>query len=127
MIEATLKDIIEAQSALKNLKNTSMRARPAFLLARIIREVDKEIENEHASHIELIKKYGDKDENGQLIVNEDGNYTIPQEELEGYFKEYQELLQTVVNLNCDYINLADIEEAIITPEEIQRLMVFIHE
>lgn len=127
MIETNLREIIDAQETLKMISKMKLKARSAYKLARILREADKELKTEQEAHKELIDKYGQRDENGDLKQTEEGNFLIEEENLNEYFKEYKELLDTLVTLNCDFIDLADIEEATLTPSQMNSIMVFIHE
>lgn len=127
MIEVTLREIIDAKPALEDLAKYGLKARAAYRVARTLKKIEVELNLEQEQHKVLINKYGKKKEDGSLDVTPEGNYLIEEEHLDEYFKEYKELLDTLVNLDCDCIDLADIEEVVLTPTKMNSLLAFIHE
>ena len=99
LIKITLNDILNSQQALQEIVGMNMRAKTAFKMARIIRAIESELENFNKARQSLLNKYGEKDDNGQLITNKDGNYIISPDKIDIYNGEIQELLVTTIELN----------------------------
>ena len=79
--------------------------------------------------MELIDKYGEHDETGNLII-EEGNYKIKPENGEAMNNEYVELLDTKLTLNANPIQLTlldDNELKLFTPNDMIKLLPFIEE
>ena len=87
--------------AFKNVKSTKF----AYIVVRNTKIIDEEVEvvkglitlpPEHKSNefetkrIELVKKWANKDEKGELVVV-DGHYDVSEESLEGFNKDFAEL------------------------------------
>jgi len=73
----------------------------------------------------LIKKYGEKDENGELITDENGNCKIEQVGLDTFSKELNDLVTMEVEINANKIKLDDIDGLDFTPTEMVALEPFI--
>ena len=115
LIEITLNDILNSQQALQKIAKMNMRAKTAFKIARIIRAIEGEIENFNKARQNLLNKYGEKDNNGNLVVNKDGNYTLIPDKINDYNNEIQELLITNIQLNIEPIEADELEQLEFTP------------
>ena len=127
MIEVTIKELTESINIFKELLEIKLNGRSAFLLARIIREVDKEYLAIQNIRNNLIEKYCIKDENNIPIIDENGNNTIIKEFVPNFNNELNELLQTTITLNIEPILLKDLEQFNFTTEQMLKLMPFIKE
>jgi hypothetical protein len=74
----------------------------AFGIARLTKELVDKGETYFEIKNQLIQRYCDKDENGQPIVQEDGQLKI-QEYREEFMEEMQKLLEQKVQLNCSKV------------------------
>lgn len=70
----------------------------AFAVARLIREVQKELETYDQSRMEIIEQYAEKEENGQMKVIE-GNARIESGKLEECKLKIHECASQEVELN----------------------------
>ena len=73
----------------------------------------------------LIKKYGEKDENGELITDENGNCKISNSDTEEFTRELNELIATEVEINANKINMNLLENIDFTPSEMAVLEPFV--
>lgn len=122
-----MKDIISSPEILGGISKKSLKARVAYKLARIIREIDNEFSLFQKSREQLISKYAEKDNEGKIIFNDEGNCVIEKDKIDLFNKEINELLETNVELNADYISLNDIENENFTIEQMNILSLFIEE
>lgn len=127
LIELTVKELIDSIEPFKELLNLKLNGRTAYLLGRIMREVDKEYSNFQNTRNKLIEKYEMKDENGNRIINQEGNVSIALDKIDNFNQELMDILQTKIEICADTINLADIEQFEFTPQQIMILMPFIKE
>lgn len=125
MIEITLRDIIDSSDSLKNLSQKPLKARCAYSIGKILKQVDNEMSGFNDTRLELIKKYGEKDENGELITDEKNNVHIIPAHLEDFNAELRELMDTTVELPVNKISIADIGDIEFTPVEMAQLERFI--
>ena len=127
MIEMTVQEMIDSVSILKTINDKKMPARTAYQFARIIREVEKELQSFQDTRSKLIERFGKKDETGKLIEDEEGNIEIFPEKQDQFKKEADELIKSKVHINCEQIELEDILENEFSPAEINELFLFIKE
>lgn len=127
MIEVTLGEVLQADEALQKIASCELKVRAAYQVARLMREISSEGKLVFESRDKLIMKYGAKDEEGQLLVDENGNNNIPKENMEQFAKEYNEVLQTKITLNVEPIKLNDIENVELTYTDVVMLEPFITE
>ena len=125
MITLTLEQLINSTDALKTLSQKPLKARCAYLVGKILRAADAEMTAFNEARMDLIKKYGEKDESGELKTDENGNVHIIMEELNNFNSELQELLKTTVEISSDRIKIDDIGEIEFTPAEMTQLEEFI--
>jgi acyl-CoA synthetase (NDP forming) len=104
-----------------------MKIKVAYKIARLAREIQKEIELFESTRHTLIEKYGIKNENGELVEDKNGGYPIQKEKKNEFLKETNELLNSKISLNVDKLSLKDLEEAELTPQQIIKLIDFIEE
>ena len=125
MISIKLEQLVNSTDGLKGLAQKSLRARPALAVAKILKAADAEMTTFNETRLNLIKKYGDKDENGEVKQDEKGNVHIPNEVLDDFTKELKELLDTQVEINANKIKMSDVENVEFTPAEMAQLEDFI--
>lgn len=125
MINVKLEELVNATEGLKGLSQKSLKGRCAYTVGKILKSADAEIQSFNETRMELIKKYGEKDENGELKTEENGNVRIPAEQIEAFSKELRELLDTNVEISANKIKMDDIGEVEFTPAEMAQLESFI--
>ena len=72
----------------------------------------------------LIKKYGEKDENGELITDDKGNCKILNG-LDEFSNELNELITAEVEINANKISIDNLADKEFTPLEMSQLEPFI--
>lgn len=125
MISITLEQLINSTDGLKGLSQKSLKARSAYAVSKIIKAADAEMTTFNETRMELIKKYGEKGEDGELKSDENGNVRILPESLNDFNKELQELLKAPVEINANKIRMEDIGDVEFTPAEMAQLDEFI--
>ena len=125
MIRITLEQLINSTDGLKGLSQKSLKARSAYAVSKIIKAADAEMTTFNETRMELIKKYGEKGEDGEVKSDENGNVRILPESLNDFNKELQELLKTPVEINANKIRMEDIDNVEFTPAEMAQLDEFI--
>lgn len=127
MITITLKEIIDGINVLKEVSMKQLPGRAAFQLARILREVEKEYTLFQKNRQALIEKYGEKGENGVLLLDEEQKYHINKEDILIFNKEIDDLINSLVGLNVNQISLEDLESETFTPQQMMVLEPFIED
>ena len=124
MIKAKISDIINSQNVLKELSEKPVRVRTSFAIARIIRQVENEMQTFEKARAELINRYGVKDENGNPKI-ENGQIPIVLELVDKYNSEVKELLDTYINLEVEPLKIEDLDEIQLTPAQAYAIECFI--
>lgn len=125
MINISLRELVDSSETMKKLSQKSLKGKTAYYIARLLREIDKELTLFNETRGNLIKKYGEKDENGDLKIDENGICKFIPEEMEKFYSEMNDILNNIIELNANKINLNDLEELNFTPNEMIALEPFI--
>ena len=127
MIELTIQELIDTIPILKELSGKQLKSKVAYKLARLLREVQKESETFETARFNLIKMYGDKDENGELKRDENGNIYIHPNEITTFNSELNDLLNTTITINSDKLKIEDLENEVFTPQQMLSFSAFLEE
>jgi 5'-deoxynucleotidase YfbR-like HD superfamily hydrolase len=127
MINTHLRNIVESADIMRELSNKSLKGRAAFRVARLLRELEKEFTLFNEKRMDLIKEYAQKDENGEIKSDENGNVTLDQDKLNEFYQSLDELLNADVEINAEKIDSEDLGDIEITPAQIINLEAFINE
>ena len=125
MITITLEQLINSTDGLKGLSQKPLKARSAYAVSKILNAADAEMSSFNETRMDLIRKYGEKGEDGELKSDENGNVRIMPESLETFNKELQDLLKTEVEISASKIRIEDIDDVDFTAAEMAQLDDFI--
>ncbi len=125
MINVKISELLNSTETLQKLSQKDFKAKLAWSIARLLKAAEAEIQSFNDTRMNLIRKYGEKDENGELITDEKGNCKIEQNAIESFSNELNELLNTEVEINANKIKVDQLEEVDFTPSEIVILEPFI--
>lgn len=127
MITLKMSDLLNATETLQKLSQKELKAKLALSIARVLKEAEREIQNFNEIRMNLINKYGEKDDQGELITDDKGNCKIPPEGIDTFTKELNELVNTDLEINANKLKLSDIESLDFTPGDMAVLEAFIDE
>lgn len=106
-----------------NIKNIKMSVSLAYKIAKITREVISAIEFYNDRYKEILEKYGEKDNQGLIVANEQGQVQIQPDKSEECARAVQELNCFTITTDVT-LSLSDLEEEKFTPAELGALMAF---
>lgn len=124
MIVLTLDNLINSINILQRISSEPLKAKTAYVVAKLIKAADAEMTNFNEIRFNLIDKYGEKDENGEFKT-EGNNVILKKETVDDFNKELRELLNTSLTFNVNKLNLDDLESINFTPAEMIQLEPFI--
>lgn len=75
----------------------------------------------------IIEEYAEKDENGNFIHNDDGNFKIPPEKIMECNTKINELLNFEIEIEAKPLNISEIETLELSMDKIQGIIPFITE
>lgn len=125
MIKITVEQVLKVNPVLGKLVSNSYTGRIAFAMARLAREITKEVEVFDQSRTEIIRKYADKDENGEVEIKADGTVHISDDNLILCNKELSEVLGANIELTIEPVPIDWFENVELTIEEALALEPFI--
>ena len=124
MIKIKLNDVVNAIETFNKIMQQSFKGSLAFKIARLARELDTEMKTFNEERQKIIQKYVKKDENGELIVDDNGNVNFDKNSLIEINQEFNSLLETELEINADKLPMDSIDEFEITPQEMLNIEIF---
>lgn len=125
MIKIKVSELLNGSEALQKLAGTELKARLAWQVGRLLKAADVEIQGFNETRMNLIKKYGEKDENGELITDEKDNCKINPESMSDFTNELNELIESEIEINANKIKIDDLDNQEFTPAEMAQLEPFV--
>jgi len=126
MIKVTIEEILNAIPALKMLKEQPVNGIIAFKIARILREVNKEVELFEQERQKLIEAFCYRDENGRPIIK-DNNIKIDPKFINEFNNKIKEMLTNEIEINATQLPLNILENVTLTAEQVFSLEKFFEE
>lgn len=126
MITVTLREIIDSIETMKSLMNEPLPSRVAFQVAKLAQNMATEYKYFEDTRLKLIQKYGEKDENGELLIDSNNQYKISSDKAQEFSKEIEDLMSSSIELVNSKINIDDLT-CDLTPNEMINLMPFLEE
>lgn len=126
MIKVTVSNILNSEQALTNLSMQKLPASMAFQVVRLIKAIREEMDGINKSRMALTEKYGERQADGTLIIDENSHLaSIDKSLVNDFIKESNEFLATEISIGADPIPLSTLDGIDITPQEAEQLFPFI--
>lgn len=125
MIKVKISELIDSISTLQKLAQKDFKAKLAWSIARLLKAAEAEIQSFNETRMDLIRKYGEKDDNGELITDEKGNCTLVKDKVQDFNTELNELLASEIEINANPINIEMLEDLDFTPADMSVLEPFV--
>jgi hypothetical protein len=108
------------QAALRKLASQDVPLRSAFKLKGMIKQVNDALAKYDEVRTDALKRYGDKDEKGELVLDENRSVKLSEDNAQNFVKELNELLNDGVEIsNLKIAELGD--KAALTTSELMLL------
>lgn len=101
-------DLNTLHGKIQGLKEKKLPIRMALILNRNAKIINSAFEDVEEQRMNALRKYAEKDENGEIIVDESGNAKI--KNTEDLIAELDELYSTELDLQFEKISEADLEK-----------------
>lgn len=126
MINVKLSELLDSTETLKKLSQKDFKAKLAWSISRLLKAAEQEIQEFNDTRMNLINKYGEKGDDGQLVTDDKGNCRIVPESIQEFSNELNELINTEVEINANPIDIELLEDLEFTPAEMSQLEPFIN-
>lgn len=127
MIKVSLNDILNASETFNTIMQQSFKGSLAFKIARLARELSKEMETFNTERQKLLQKYCVKDENGELKTNDNGTVQVEPDKINEFNEEFSSLLETEVEINAEKLSMDSLDSFDITPQQMISIEKFFEE
>ena len=113
----TITEIFNVVPILQEMANKSFPGATSFKIARLMRELDKEIQLFDKQRSEIAQEFGEKDASGQLVLTEEGNIKIIESKIKECNEKLASIFNTEIDINADKLSYFLIEDAEFTPSQ----------
>lgn len=117
--------IIDIINGIGNILNMSLPVKASYAISKNMVKLEKEAEIYNKEREKLLSKYGAKNEDGTLKVNETGNVDI--ENVEDWNKDIKELLEIEVDIDIHKFSIDEIINCNMTAREVALIDFMIEE
>ena len=107
-LKLTNEKIVDSISVLSELNNAKLPVKISYAISKNINKIEKEFKIYNSEKYKLINKYGEKNRQGKLKVNESGNVNIKKEYTKKWNKDFKELLEIEIEIEIHMIKLDDL-------------------
>ena len=107
----TNREMVTFLNSVGIIKEMALPVKASYAIAKNIKKIEKEIEVYNEERAKLLDKYGEKDEDGNLVVSEEQNIKIVPENVEKWNKDLNELLDIEVEVDIHKLKFSVLEES----------------
>ncbi|GAA0084585.1 DUF1617 family protein [Clostridium sp. CTA-7] len=100
--------LVNSVEVLSKLINMNLNIKASYMIARNISIIEKEVSIYNSEREKLINRYGIKDEDGKLKLNENNTIQLKQDCLEDWNKDIRELLDLEIDVNVEELDKEDL-------------------
>lgn len=100
--------IVNTINVLGDLNNAKLPVKVAYAITKNINKIDIELKSYNEEKTKLINKYAEKDQEGKLKADEDGNVVLKEEHIEDWNRDIKELLSIENEVDIHMIQLDDL-------------------
>jgi len=110
-MKVKIQDILAAAPTIQKLNGISLPAKVSYNIARNLKKIQHELEPFEKARVELVRKYGNDDGEGKLVVKE--------ESMEEFYKEMGGLLEEEIEVDIRPISIDGLNKIELSPGELQ--------
>lgn len=101
-------EIQNIYTGLVGIKTKKLPIKLAFVLSRNMKKLEEVVQDVDENRQKLLNQYGEKDDDGNLVVADDGNVKIM--DANNFVAEMSEVMETEVDITLDKVSRSDIEK-----------------
>ena len=127
MKQVALSEIMDFYKQVDSLSNKTIPLKGAFKINRLKKDLEKDYTFYQEKFKDILEKYAEKDENGQIKISEDGQQiAIIDGMVDSCTKEITELETMMVEIDNYDLVIEDLGDIECTPDELKPLMPFLN-
>lgn len=105
----TVNEIIKIFDCVNEIKDKKLPIKISLILIRNLKKLKEIMEDIEDKRTEIINKYADRDEKGQLILNEKDQFQVSNNII-NFENDLKELFNTQIKIQFDNFSIEDIEK-----------------
>lgn len=113
-----LSNVVSMVDGLKVIVDKEIDINTSIKLTKIVKSVETEVDLFQKEKDKILKKYGELDESGELVVKDDQLKIL---DIPAFEKEYQKLLNTEVELDVPKVDVKDLGDIKVSPSTLMKL------
>ena len=122
MINITVNEMINIYGTLNELMSKNFSGKNAFNIARLARELNKELETFDQARKQVVDRYTLRDSAGNPVVDEQGNIKVIPDKVEECNQDFSTLLNSQLEINAPKLDESILTEiGDITPAQAMAL------
>ena len=122
MISITVNEMINIYGTLNELMSKNFSGKNAFNIARLARELNKELETFDQARKQVVDRYTLRDSDGNPVVDEQGNIKVIPDKVEECNQDFSTLLNSQLEINAPKLDESILTEiGDITPAQAMAL------
>lgn len=103
-------EIQRIYSGLMGIKVKKLPIKMSFILSRNLKKMEEVVQDIENRRNDLLNTYGEKGEDGQLKVGENGEITVPVQNVPKFMTDMGEVLNANIEIALDKVSMADVEK-----------------
>lgn len=112
-----LSQIVQINQIFEEFSDSPLTIKTSYKIMKVLEQLQKDSNFFKEKLAELINKYGERDSNNQLIIQND-SYKIKDEDKEKFDNDYYELQGIENELNLETFTLDELEELKLSPKKL---------
>lgn len=117
MIKITINELLNVIPVLQELSHKTFKGSTTFKIARLVRELDKEMIVFEQARQKIAETYGKRKDDGSLEVLEDGTIKLQEDKIQECNNELVSLLNNEIEINAAKIPVNAFEDIELTPAQ----------
>ena len=117
MIKITINELLNVVPVLQELSNRTFKGSTTFKIARLVRELDKEMILFEQARQKIAETYGKRKDDGSLEILEDGTIKIQEDKIQECNDELVNLLNNEIEINAAKIPVSAFDDIELTPAQ----------
>jgi len=121
------KRILEDAQKLGEIAQKQLPVKVSYAIAKNISKIEGELKIYNSERDKLIEKYGQKDQAGKTIINENNQIKLKEESISAWNEDIKSLLDIEIDIDIHKFSLNELNGINISPAELQTIDYMIEE
>lgn len=116
-----MKQLLNSTATLHKISQQELHGVEAYKISKMLSSIDKQIQLYNQAYNKLLQDCSIKNAEGLINIDQNGETTIQPEKIKLFNEEVTKLLNIKVELNIPYLEINDLENFILSPDEVNKI------